>query len=180
MKLILLSLVLGLWSAFSHAETPEINARQVTCKELEDFVAQYKDVDVIHKGIFRMKVTNVTLDERECSSDEKTIVWAFKTRDVRNCEVGKYCKQRIRVVFDSGYSGGGSWDSGPSTSSGSSWGSNDNNHDDNDSSSGSSSYNPPSSDYRGPSYNPPSSNDHGPSYNPPERGTRGPRYCPTC
>ena len=167
-------LALALVSIHAHAEVPEIMAKNVTCAEIKAELVKYKSLTVVKSFMGIKKRLDVEL-KADCDYDENAEAAYFKTKDVKYCEVGEYCRVERSSYssgssYDSGYSSGSSYDSGWSSGSSSgSWSSGS-------SSSGSSS----SGSSHGSSYNPPSSSSSGSNYNPPSSGTRGSRYCPTC
>lgn len=160
-----IALIFALFSFQTFAEVPEVLAKNMTCAELRDSLANYRTLTVVSKVLlFKKRLTIYQV--ANCSYDERVQSATFKTSTDRYCSVGEFCE-----TIPSDYS-----DYGSGSSSGSdSWGSGST-YDGGWSSSGNSS----SSGTRGPSYNPPSSETRGPSYNPPSSGTRGPRYCPSC
>lgn len=93
MKIFVLAITL-LASAFAFADVPVVVARQVTCQELKDTVANYGTVKV--KGRFlRLPTTTVVEREVKCGFRETKYAGIFKTKDIRNCHAGFFCRRDI-------------------------------------------------------------------------------------
>jgi hypothetical protein len=91
MKLFVLALTL-LVSSFAFAEVPVVVSRQVNCQELKDTVANYGTVKV--RGTFlRIPTTTVVERDVQCSVWETKYAGVFKTKDIRNCQAGFFCRR---------------------------------------------------------------------------------------
>lgn len=138
------------------AEVPTVKASKVTCQKLKQTVEKYGAANVKSKKLGIFSSTKFVQQKANCSTDQYTRNFSFKTKDVRDCVVGEWCENPYV------YTGGS--DTTP-------W---ENDFPRNDF---------PDTD-RGPRYDPPSrdDNDRGPRYDPPSRddNERGPRYCPNC
>lgn len=156
------ALLVFMMCASAFAEVPSIRASKVTCQELKDTVEKYGAV-IVKKKILLFTTSKYVSHKANCSTDQYSRSYSFKTKDVRDCVVGEWCENPYVYTESSTYSGSG-------------WSGNDYSTPSYDNST-------PSSD-RGPRYDPPSRDYEGPRYDPPSRDDndreRGPRYCPNC
>lgn len=157
MKLTALIVLMMCGSAI--AEVPTIRASKVKCQELKDAIEKYGTVIVKTKVLLFTSSKHVE-HKANCSTDQYTRNYSFKTKDNKACVAGEWCENPYV------YTGSSDTDTD--------WTSHDDAPYDNDS---------PSSD-RGPRYDPPDRDYEGPRYDPPSRDDndheRGPRYCPNC
>lgn len=129
------------------AEVPTVKASKLKCDELKELVEKYGAVNVKKKTLGIFTSTKFVQHKANCSADQYTRNFRFKTLDNRACVVGEFCENPY-VHTDSGttthdwptYDSPGS-DRGPS-------------------------YDPPSPSDRGPSYDPQSRDYEGPRYCP--------------
>lgn len=90
MKSFIFLAVLFTTSAFA---TPIVTARNVTCQELQDLVANYKSVEV--KSRFLGIPTSVIVKDRvNCFPEEVRTNGVFRTQDKLSCIAGEYCTRR--------------------------------------------------------------------------------------
>ncbi len=101
MKKTFLILSTLLFANIALADIPEIVAKNVTCQELKDQLANYKEIIVVKKKLLGSKRTRVS-SEIECRAGTVKLAGVFKTSDVDTCVVGVRCKSVAPVVIHSG------------------------------------------------------------------------------
>jgi hypothetical protein len=93
MKAIILLSALML-SSLAIAEVPSFVAREVTCAELQENLANYKVIAVVTRPL-RIKTTTIARSEAgNCGIWEYPSKYVVGTKDIKNCRVGVTCVAR--------------------------------------------------------------------------------------
>lgn len=100
MKALLFSFFALSLTTVAMADVPEIRAKEVTCAELQQNIANYKEVTVLYRPFLFMNRLTVN-SEIECgaSADKKQAF--FKTKDEKSCAAGFFCEERPVVIIHS-------------------------------------------------------------------------------
>ena len=77
-------------SAYSLADVPVIEARQVTCQELKETLANYGTIKVRSKFL-RLSNTRQVSTSVDCPAGKHEEIGVFRAKDKRHCQVGVYC-----------------------------------------------------------------------------------------
>jgi hypothetical protein len=102
MKSLIIGMALLTLSFSTFAQTLEIKASDVSCPELKNAIANYREVIVVTKFLGLTSKSRVTSERPECSDiDEAVVKGRFKTNDIpkfslKGCQAGYYCK-RIHI-----------------------------------------------------------------------------------